>query len=507
MSAPDRQGSLLGDQAVDVRRYFDALRRGAWLIAAIVVVVTVVVVLTSIALPKTYKASARLVYNPSSSLLAPTDAESTERQLATFQTFVQAPTVIATASKRLREPTAAIKGSTSSSVESSANILSISASAGKPSVAAARANAVAQAFLAEEQALQNSGYETARTQLETEIAQLKGSPTAAAQIAALESRISALQISATGTDSELQIAEPATSPTSPTSPRVAINAVIALAISLLLAVLIVLARDQLRPRFANPRELGDALGLPVLAGIPYRPRLTTPRRRLALSAVEREAYDLLQTAVRLLGLPPGGQRISLVTSGTHAEGKTTVTANLGRSLARSGQRTLLISGDMRSPTLHGHFDLPSSPGLSDCLRTAQRDPAALGATLESAIRPAPDELNLDILAAGETPSDPASLFSSPALETVLDALREKDFTYVLIDSPPLLGIADAQLLARQADDVLLVGRLDRVSPYQVEELRGLLTRLQLTVVGITVVGARVELSPYYLNEGVLATHE
>jgi Mrp family chromosome partitioning ATPase len=162
---------------------------------------------------------------------------------------------------------------------------------------------------------------------------------------------------------------------------------------------------------------------------------------------------------------------------------------------------------MRSPTLHQHFGLPSSPGFSECLRAAQDETTPLRETLEAAIRPAPDDLNLDVLAAGEMPSDPSSLVSSPALGRIAEALRETDYIYVLIDSPPLLGIADAQLLARQADDVLLVGRLDRVSPYQVEELHSLLARLKLAPLGLTVVGARTELSPYYVNERTVTTQE
>ncbi len=517
MSARDTRPPGFSDQAVDVRRYVEALRRGVPLIVGIVILVTLLVIAVSSALPKTYRTSARLVYNPQSSVLAPTDVESTQRQLSTYQAFVEAPTVIDTAAKQLHESPAAVKEAISSSAESSANILSISATAQQPPVAAARANAVAHAFLAEEITTQNRGFEDARTQLEAEITQLQGSPNAGAKIAALENRISALQISATGTQSELQIAESATSPSSPTSPRVAVNGVIALVVSLFLAILIVLARDQLRPRFASPRELGDAFELPVLAGIPYRSRLTTPRRRRALLGLEHEAYDLLQTAFRLLDPPASGQRMLLITSATHAEGKTTVTANLGRSLARTGQKTLLISGDMRSPTLHTRFAVPSSPGLSECLRAVQTetltlseaisDTSSLSKTINAAIRAAPDELNLDILVAGDIPSDPTTLVSSPALALVFDDLRDRDYAYILIDSPPLLGIADAQLLARQADDVLLVGRLDRVSPYQAEELKGLLVRLQISPMGLAVVGARAEFSPYYINERVLATHE
>jgi polysaccharide biosynthesis transport protein len=156
---------------------------------------------------------------------------------------------------------------------------------------------------------------------------------------------------------------------------------------------------------------------------------------------------------------------------------------------------------MRLPTLHQHFGLPVESGLSDCLAAAQHDMPD-SETIESVIRTAPDERGLDVLVAGQMPSDPSSLAWGPALGRVVKALREMDYEYILLDSPPILGIADAQLLARFADDVLLVARLDRVSPDQAEELATLLARLELTPVGLAVVGARVQLAPYpyYVTE-------
>ena len=428
------------------------------------------------------------------------------RQLATYESLVRSPLVMGAASKRLGESPAAIKSAISASVESSANILVITPLRPIRRWLRREPTRSPQAFISEEQTLQNSGYQTARSQLEAELTRLKASPnaSASAQIAALESRIGALQISATGVDSQLQFAEAATIPTSPISPRVTLNGVIALIVSLLLGVLTVLARDQLRPRFASPRDIGGALGLAVLSGIPYRTRSSTARRRRALSGLEYEAINLLRTSVRLLGSPEGGPRVLMITSATHGEGKTTVTANLGRSLSSSGQKTLVISGDMRAPTLQGQFDVPVSPGLSDCLQAAQRG-VSYKDMLESTIRTAPGEQKLDVLAAGETPEDPSALAWSPALHSVMEVLRTLDYDYVLIDAPPMLGIADAQLLAREADDVLIVARLDRVSPYQADELRGLLARLEIKPVGLTVVGARAELSPYYyVEEGVPA---
>jgi Mrp family chromosome partitioning ATPase/capsular polysaccharide biosynthesis protein len=487
-----------GDQAVDVRRYFEALRRGIKLILLIAVVVTLLVVLISTALPKSYQATAHIIYNPANTPLQPTEAASTQRQLATFQSILQNSAVIDTAAQQLSESPSALKSAISASTEENANIMTISATASRADLAATRANTVARVFISEQNTSQNLGLTNAEQQLKAQIAQLHGTPGSEAEIAALQSRISALQISAAGTSSELQLAGPATPPASPSSPHPARNALVALFAALLIGVLVVLGRDQLRPRFATPRELGQVLGLTVLTGVPYRPSLTTRQRRRALVGLEQEAYDVLQASVRLLGTDSGGQRVLLVTSAIHGEGKTTVTASLARSLARAGQRTLAISGDLRSPSLHEQLGLPPAPGLADCLLAA--DGGNLVEVLKSAIREVPGDLNLDLLPAGQTPSDPGSLMSGVALEAVFEAVQGLDYHYVLVDSPPALGLSDTQFLARQAEDVLVVARLDRVSPDQAEDLQDLLRRLQITPIGLVAVGARVELSPYYTTE-------
>ncbi len=506
MSSPERPSSPLPtglvDQPVDAQRYLDALRRGIWLIAAIVIVVTVAVLAISLELPKTYRASVDIVYNPTATLLQSNEATSTQRQMATFEALVRTPPVTTTAAHKLSESPKAVKDAISASANPNANLLTITASAGKGSVAAARANAVAEAFLSEEQSMQNLGLSNARTQLQEQIAQLKGTPGTATQIAALEARISALQINAAGTASELQIAESAVPPSGASSPRPALNAIVALFASLLIGVLVVLGRDQLRPRFTTPRELGQTLNLPVLAGVPYRRSSLREQRRRGLSGLEHETYDALQATIRLLG-PMGGQNVLLVTSATHGEGKTTVAASLARSLSRAGQKTLVISGDLRSPTLHEHFRLRPQSGLADLLAAMESDTEHPDEALHTAIRAAPGELNLDVLDSGQISPDPASLLSSAALDRFFEALRKTDYSYVLIDSPPILGLGDAQFLARQSDEVLVVARLDRVSPVQAEDLRDLLKRLRLNPIGVVVVGARVELSPYYLAERTL----
>jgi len=496
-------GSAFADQAVNVRRYVDAIRRGAWLIAVIAVTVTVLVLVISLAAAKIYKASASVVYNPTSTVQA-SDAASIERQLATFEALVRTPAVTSKAARQISDSRTALRNSISAVADPKANIITITATAPGAARAAARANAVARAFLSVQQNIQTAGYDQARSQLQAQIAALRGNPAAASQVAALQERINALQINAADTTSVLQISEPATPPAGAASPRPGLNALIALFASLIVGVLVALARDQLRPRFATPRELASMLRQPVLVSLPYRARFASERRRRMQAALERETFDALQASVRLLGSSPEGPRVLLITSAVHGEGKTTVTANLGRSLARAGQRTLIVSGDLRFPSLHEHFQLPQSPGLSDLLTAALKRSAPPPEKLEKMIRPAPSDRGLEVLSAGQTPADPSSLLSGAPLEFLFEWLRESDYSYVLVDSPPMLGLGDSSFLAQQAKEVLLVARLDRVSPEQVEDLNELVDRLRLAPVGVVVVGTKLEMSPYYLSERKLA---
>lgn len=503
MSPPPQPSSSAGgfaDQPVDVRRYLDALRRGARVIVAIALVVTVAVALVSRALPKSYGASAHIIYNPTTSPLQSSEAASTQRELATFEYLARTPATIDRAAGELKESPETLKNATSASTDENTNIITISASGSSPRQAADRANALAKAFLTEQTASQNLGIANAEAQLKAQISQLRGTPNSEAQIAALQDRISALQISASSTASELQLAGEAQPPTSASSPHPTRNALVALFAALLVGVLVVLARDQLRPRFTTPRELGAALKLTVLTGIPYRRRVGSAQRRRALAGLELEAYDVLQASIRLLGSGEGSQRVILITSATHGEGKTTVTASLARSLARAGQRTLAISGDLRSPSLHTQLGLPAAPGLAECLLRAEDSSSDLFDELRRSIRQAPADHGLDVLAAGGALSDPSSLLSGPALASVFDALRALDYSFILVDSPPALGLSDTQFLARQTDDMLVVARLDRVSTEQVEDLGELLGRLRIEPLGLVVVGARAEISPYYLTE-------
>jgi len=139
----------------------------------------------------------------------------------------------------------------------------------------------------------------------------------------------------------------------------------------------------------------------------------------------------------------------LITSALAAEGKTFVATNLAQAIAREKERkVLLIDGDLRSPALHKPLGAPLTPGLSDYLRGQASDPEIIQHG---------EDGNLCFIAAGSPGSDPSELLSNGMFEKLLDRLTPL-FDWVIIDSPPCLPVADANLLAGHCDGVLLVLR-------------------------------------------------
>jgi capsular exopolysaccharide synthesis family protein len=275
---------------------------------------------------------------------------------------------------------------------------------------------------------------------------------------------------------------------------------LALFASTLLAVLIAVGREQLVPRISGPRELTRISDRPVLVTIPFV-RRRFGRQPRVLAAVEYEAYQTLQASIRFQ-LPPNEQHIILITSAVEGEGKTTVTANLGRALARAGQKTLVISADMRRPKLHEHLDVTPQPGLSEILGALDRGADGSIDRTMSAVKSllhssAAVKGNLHVLASGKKPSDPARLLLSNAVPALLAELRQMDYAYILFDGPPLLGLADAQALAQRSDEVMIVSRLDRITVENAIDVRDLLDRLEVTPLGHVVLGVRRSTSYYY----------
>jgi capsular exopolysaccharide synthesis family protein len=494
-------GGLPPDEPIEVGRYAHALRRSWLLIVLIVVPLTAAVFLLSLALPKTYRATAKIVVESAADPLETRDVESVERRLATIQVLLTTRQTFRRAARRFTDATAAdLRERVEASVDPNANIINVVATHETARGAAQIANAVATSFLTAEARASRQRVTRARATLRRALADLKGVRGLQAQEerAAIRERLTDLNFGAASARSELALAEAARPPREAYSPRPVRNAIFGFFAAAFIAALVVLARAQLKPRLTGSRELSRLLNLPVLAEIPY------VRRRFGhgpktLQAAEYEAYQTLQAALRRQ-LPATQQQVVLVTSALHGEGKTEVTAALGLVLSHARLRTWLVSADMRWPRLHELFDVAQTPGFAEVLAAAGRDGSSTASQMTAArtgLRET-EAGSLHVLASGRTPADPAQLLASDTLDTFFDEVKESAYDYVMLDGPPLLGLVDSQVLAQRADGVLIVCRPDRMTPENAIALRELLARLDVKPLGLVIVGARSP-HPAYLE--------
>ena len=502
-SRPQRRSG--GEDSVEARRYLDALRRRIWLIVLLGLTAAATAVAISSWMPDRYKATASIVKQVTTGPYESINVEALTRELSTIEQLLLTSDVLDRAAKRVDgERASSVRAALESSVDPEANLIFVTATAGSPKRAAQIANAVADTFVEKQRDVTRKQYEQARAGLVQELNRVRGQPGATQQTQAIQQRLSELGVSLAGAGMDLQVAQRATPPSERSSPRPLRNGVIALFVGLFIGVLVALASDQLVPRVTGTRELSRLMDLPLLGTVPYvRRRLA--RRRRALTGIEYESYQTLGTSVRFALAAESGPHVVVITSALHAEGKTTVAARLGRTLAQAGHPTLLVSADLRWPTLHEVLDLPSEPGLSELLGELDETGhpnhqlmRQVRASIQS-VRSSSRHGVLDVLPSGRKPDDPARLLTGEGLEAVFQAIGELDYTYVIIDAPPLLGIADTQALARCADSLLYVGRLDRITVDNVMDARDTLDRLDINCVGIVVIGARSEASPYYVG--------
>ena len=169
----------------------------------------------------------------------------------------------------------------------------------------------------------------------------------------------------------------------------------------------------------------------------------------------------------------------MITSAVAGEGKTSLASYLATSLARSGLRTLLVDADLRSPMMHRLFDLPQAPGLSELLRGEVDLDEAIGATAVE---------DLKLLPAGRCDRQALRILSQGGLGPLFDRLKER-FDFIIVDSSPILPVADAMLIAQHADAVLFSIFRDVSRKTKVKAAFERLQCLGVPVLGAVVTGA------------------
>jgi tyrosine-protein kinase len=228
-------------------------------------------------------------------------------------------------------------------------------------------------------------------------------------------------------------------------------------------------------------QLGALHPVPVLGMIPLDRRLRdAPRQRqLPVSTGGTESFRQLRTNLEFIDV---GTRLQIivVTSSVAAEGKTTTVTNLGAALVAAGKRVLIIEADLRRPSLNGYFGASRTLGLTDVV---------VGhAEIDDALQPVGFN-GLTLLPSGQLPPNPSELVGTDAMVDLLESLRDR-FDSIIIDTPPLLPVTDAAVLAAHADGVLVVARAGKTTRHQL-----MLAMRSLQAVGARVLGTVLNIAP------------
>lgn len=266
---------------------------------------------------------------------------------------------------------------------------------------------------------------------------------------ALLQRFREVSAASGATNNNIAVIDQAEPPTAPFAPRPALNLALAALLGLAVSGAVVFAREHFDDAIREPTDTEKKLGLPLLGLLPRASEdpmteLASPRSPLA------EAAQALRTSLEL-SAPDGMPNSVLMTSSRQGEGKSTTSVLIALMLAQAGKRVLLVDADLRKPSLHEYLGLQNTVGLSTVL--------AGQSTLEGAVQRS-DTPGLSLVTSGPMSPNPAQLLAAPQLAELVNVWT-RHYDRVIIDAPPVLGLADAPLLASIAKAVIFVVEADR----------------------------------------------
>jgi len=233
----------------------------------------------------------------------------------------------------------------------------------------------------------------------------------------------------------------------PVTPRTSMNLLLGLLLGTLIGGAVAFILEQLDESIIAPHDLERKLGVPLLGSVPR-----VPDSEVSIDLLEdsktplAEAYLSLQTALRLT-TSKGAPRVLFVTSSRPSEGKSTTAMAVARNFASLGKKTILIDADLRNPSVHKIMGFANTGGLTNILA---------GATdIDTYIRKGSVD-RLSIMSSGPIPPNPAELLAGSNLSQTFERLLAEGYEHIVVDGPPVLGLADAPLIASYAEATMFV---------------------------------------------------
>jgi len=306
----------------------------------------------------------------------------------------------------------------------------------------------------------------------------KRADSAAGLYSVLLQKLNETNIAASIQNNNVRLLDRAVVPTTPVWPQKRKIALVSLLAGLLLGAGWVLLRDALESTIKDADDVERHLRVELLA--------TIPRYNKDSATLATEAYQNLRTALLFARRGEGGQ-VVLITGTAPGEGKTTTLLNLGKLLAVSGEPTVVVDCDLRRANLHLRLNVPREPGFTDFfVKTVELGTLVRRTKIN----------NLSLLPAGQLPPNPPALLARPELSTAFEHLR-RSFRWILVDSPPLLAVTDALLLARDADATVLVVQHNKVERGLVKRSLAALRKVTPNVLGAVLNAVDVKTKAYY----------
>jgi succinoglycan biosynthesis transport protein ExoP len=264
--------------------------------------------------------------------------------------------------------------------------------------------------------------------------------------------------------SNIAVVDVAARPEAPSSPNLKLNLALALILGTGLAFAYAFIREQIDQSIADPADVTGLLGLSLLGPVPR-----TDDEDIAAALKDRkseisEAYSSIATSLSFL-TDHGVPRSMMFTSTVANEGKSTSAYALAEIISRLGKRVIIVDADMRNPTAHTFYGISNEQGLSNLLSG--------GANIETLVSVPPGS-NVAVMPAGPTPPSTVELLSSDSLAGIVRQLGTR-FDHVLIDGPPVLGLADAPLLSRVVEGVVLTVEANHI---RVRRIKDAIRRIQ-----------------------------
>ena len=423
----------------DYLRIFRERWKLMWVITAVTIGIAILITVIS---PNVYQSDAQLFVSSNTAPDPNASYEgviSAQQQVASFAQIVDQPAVLqqVISDLHLSLTNEQLKSKLTATTSSGTSILVVHATDHDPALAASIANSASRAFI---------------TALENETAQ-NGSSTPAVKIT---------------------ITDPATASSSPISPKRGLNLMIGIVLGLLLGASIAVARDVLDSRIKDPDKLSEVAKSPVMGVVVDDPK--TDRHPIATRAGNRniraENFRQLRANLQFANVD-NHPRVIAITSSVSTEGKTTVAINLASTLAEAGFSVCLVDADLRRPSVAKVLGLVSPVGLTSVLIHQ----IELGEVLQHA------GSSLYVLTSGPTPPNPSEVLASSYVRDVIRSLLDK-VDYVIIDTAPLLPVADGSEVAALADGTLLVARQGLTTDNNVKRAVATLGRVDAKLLGV-----------------------